>query len=101
VKVILSRSAERDLEEIGDWIAQDNPERAASFVAELTEACRAIGSRPRAYPFVDRDRDPTLRRKVHGNYLIFYDIGASAVGILHILHGARDYARIIFPGEPE
>jgi hypothetical protein len=28
VKVILSRNAERDLEEIGDWIAQDNPDRA-------------------------------------------------------------------------
>lgn len=42
-----------------------------------------------------------LRRKVFGNYLIFYDVGADAVEILHILHGARDYAQIIFPGEPE
>jgi plasmid stabilization system protein ParE len=42
-----------------------------------------------------------LRRKVYGNYLIFYDIGPDAVEILRILHGARDYAQIVFPGEPE
>jgi plasmid stabilization system protein ParE len=101
VKVVFSNNAERDLEDIGDWIAQDNADRAVSFVVELREACRAVGSRPRAYPFVDRARDPALRRKVHGNYLIFYDVGANAVEILHVLHGARDYAQIIFPGEPE
>jgi plasmid stabilization system protein ParE len=101
VKVILSRNAERDLEEIGDWISHDNPERAVSFVAELREACKAIGSSPRGYPLVDQARDPTLRRKVHGNYLIFFDIGTKTIHVLHILHGARDYAQVIFPGEPE
>jgi plasmid stabilization system protein ParE len=101
VKVILSRNAERDLEEIGDWISHDNPERAVSFVAELREACKAIGSSPRGYPLVDQARDPTLRRKVHGNYLIFFDIGTKTIDVLHILHGARDYAQVIFPGEPE
>ena len=101
MKVGFSRNAERDLEESGDWIAQDNPNRAVSFVAELREACRAIGSSPRGYPLVDQERDPALRRKVHGNYLVFYDVGPNAVEILHILHGARDYALIIFPGEPE
>jgi plasmid stabilization system protein ParE len=97
VKVIISRSAERELEEIGDWIARDNPDRAASFVMELQEACRAIGLRPRAYPLVDGSRDPLLRRKVHGNYLIFYDVGASHIEILHVLHGARDYESLLFP----
>jgi len=100
VKVVLSRNAERDLENIGDWIANNNPDRALSFVSELLEACLSIGSTPRGYPLVDRQRDPTLRRRVHGNYLIFYDIGLQTVDILHVLHGARDYERIIFPEEP-
>ena len=101
MKVVLSRNAERDLEDIGDWIARDNPGRAVSFVVELKEACRTIGSSPHGYPLVDRARDPRLRRKVHGNYLIFYDAGTVTVEILHVLHGARNYAQIIFPGEPE
>lgn len=40
-----------------------------------------------------------LRRRVYGNYLIFYDLRPEAVEILHVLHGARDYAAIVFPGE--
>ncbi|HEY4167902.1 MAG TPA: type II toxin-antitoxin system RelE/ParE family toxin [Reyranella sp.] len=101
MKVVFSRNADRDLEGIGDWIAEDNPERAVSFVIELREACRTIGASPRGHPLVDGSRDATLRRKVYGNYLIFHDVGPNAVEILHILHGARDYAQIIFPGEPE
>lgn len=100
MKVILSRNAERDLEEIGDWIARNDPVRAASFVGELRRACKGIGKAPRSYPLVDKSRDSALRRRVHGNYLIFYDIGTVAVEILHVLHGARDYAQIVFPDDP-
>lgn len=99
MKVILSDNAERDLEAIGDWIAQDNPARAISFVEELLQACREIGSAPRSFPMVDGQRDRTLRRRVHGNYLIFYDIGETAVEILHVLHGARDYEHIVFTND--
>ena len=101
MKVIFSRNAEQDLEEIGDWIARDNSTRAVSFVAELVKSCRSIGKTPRRFPLVDRQRDPTLRRRVQGNYLIFYDVGATAVEILHVLHDARDYEQIVFPSGPE
>lgn len=88
MKVVLSANAEQDLEEIGDWIAADNPARALSFVIELRRACAAIGRRPRSYALVDKVRDPMLRRRVYGNYLIFYDLRPEAVEILHVLHGA-------------
>lgn len=99
LKVIFSEKAERDLEEIADWIARDNPERARTFVAELVKAAKSIGRAPRAYPFVDKGRDPHLRRRVHRNYLIFFDIGLEAVEVLHVVHGARDYAQIVFANE--
>jgi plasmid stabilization system protein ParE len=51
-------------------------------------------------PLVDVFRDSALRRRAHGNYLIFFDIGTAVVEILHILHGARDYAQIVFPDDP-
>jgi len=38
-----------------------------------------------------------VRRRPHGNYLIFYRVGAEQVEILHVLHGARDYEPILFP----
>ncbi len=36
---------------------------------------------------------------VHGNYPIFYRIRADAVEIPHVLHGAMDYERVLFPDE--
>jgi plasmid stabilization system protein ParE len=101
VRVVFSRNAIDDLEEIGDWIARDSPDRAVSFVLELMKACRAIGRTPRSYRLVDRTRDPTLRRRVFGNYLIFYDVSSVAVEILHVLHDARDYEPLIFPDDRE
>ena len=57
-----------------DWIARDNPTRAFAFVAELVKSCRSIGKRPPGFPLVDGTRDSRLRRRVHGDYLIFYDV---------------------------
>jgi plasmid stabilization system protein ParE len=32
-----------------------------------------------------------IRRRVHGNYLIFYRVREELVEVVHVLHGARDY----------
>jgi plasmid stabilization system protein ParE len=39
-----------DLREIGDYIARDNPQRAASFVGELLARSQRIAKQPEAYP---------------------------------------------------
>ena len=99
MKVVFVEPAEDDLEAIGDWIAQDNPLRVATFVRELRRACLEIGPRPTAYPFVEHRRSDGVRRKVYGNYLIFYRVVSSAVEIVHVLRGARDYAQILFDND--
>jgi toxin ParE1/3/4 len=38
-----------------------------------------------------------IRRRPFGNYLIFYRVGADAIEVVHILHGARDYEPLLFP----
>jgi plasmid stabilization system protein ParE len=95
--VVVTASAEADLESIGDHIAQDDPLRALSFVRELRQACLLLADAPLAFPAVPRFEGAGIRRKVHGNYLIFYRIRTD-IEILHVLHGAMDYERIIFPG---
>jgi plasmid stabilization system protein ParE len=100
VKVLFTDPAEGDLEDIGDWIADNNPLRAATFVGELRQACLQIGPRPNAYPIVEHRKSDGLRRRVYGNYLIFYRVTDDAAEIIHVLHGARDYAEIIFPDDP-
>jgi plasmid stabilization system protein ParE len=47
VKVVLTTEALDDLERISDYIAQDNPPRARSFVQELMEKARQPGDLPR------------------------------------------------------
>ena len=39
-----SRQAERDIEEIGDFIARDNPGRAVTFIAELRESAGELSN---------------------------------------------------------
>lgn len=95
--VVFSAVAEAELEAIGDWIAKDSPQRALSYVVELREACLKLGRTPRALPLVPRYEHSGIRRRVHGNYLIFYRIGERYVEIVHVLHGARDYEAVLFP----
>ena len=94
--VVLSDNAEAELESIGDWIARDAPMAAVTFIRELREACDRIGDMPRAFPLLPRHRKSGIRRKVYGDYQIFYVIGEQ-VDVLHVIHGARDYEQILFP----
>lgn len=96
MKLLLAAPAESDLEDIADWIAQDNPKRAVQFVEELRSACASIANMPEAHPLVPRYEPAGIRRKVFGDYLLFYRIKGATVEIIHILHGARDYEPLLF-----
>ena len=87
--------ARRDLVLIGEWISQDNPQRAETFVDELVSSCTEILNFPEKYPFAAQFENRGLRRKVHGNYLIFYRVKAEHVEIIHVLHGAMDLGQYL------
>ena len=95
--VVFTDEAEADLEQIGDYIALDNPGRAISFVEELIDRCLTLAEMPRAFALVPRYEHTGVRRLAHGRYLIFYRIGANSIEVLHILNGAMDYEPILFP----
>ena len=97
MKVLITAEAEADLESIGDYIARDNPTRALSFVRELYQLCLNIADMPQAWPPVPRYEHNGIRRRVHGRYLIFYRMADGRITILHILNGAMDVERILFP----
>lgn len=95
MRVMLSDSAKVDLAGIADHIAQDNPRRAHSFVKELLDKAYGLADMPHAFPLVRNYEQFGIRRRAHGSYLIFYRVGGDAVTIIHILHGARDYERLL------
>lgn len=97
MKVVLTEAAWADMFNIGLAIRKHNASRAASFVDELYDRCKELGDLPYAYPLL-RDHEATgIRRRVHGNYLIFYRVEGDAVQIVHILRGAMDYEQVLFP----
>ncbi len=97
--VDFTAEAESDLESIGDYIARDNSQRALSFVRELRDKCQSIGVTPHAFPLLARYEASSVRRRVHGNFLIFYRAESARVVILHVLHGATDYMSLLFPAD--
>ena len=93
--VAFTDEALRDLEEIGDYIARDNRDRAATFVAELREKCLNLSEFPQAYPLVDRLARFGTRKRSHRSYLIFYRIVGESIVIQHILHASRNYNALL------
>ncbi|WP_416798093.1 type II toxin-antitoxin system RelE/ParE family toxin [Ciceribacter azotifigens] len=91
-----SNEAENDLEQIADYIARQNPRRALSFVRELRSKCEELVESPNGFGVVPRYERHGIRRRVHGNYLIFYRVENTKVVIVHVLHGATDYGAILF-----
>jgi toxin ParE1/3/4 len=95
-RLLLSPRAAADLEDIAEYIARDNPARAATFVEELEATCRAVAAAPDIYP-ARPDLAPGLRMAVHGRYLVLFRElpGQNAVRVERVLHGARNLPRLI------
>lgn len=94
MKVRFTALADRDLETIGDWIAQDDPQRAASFVRELRKAAAGLSRYPQRYPTVP-GLPIEVRKKSYRDYLVLYRVNETEVQILRVFHGSRDWAGIL------
>jgi len=92
-------AAENDLEAIGDYIAEDSPAQALRLVRELRVDCAKLTTMPKRHPLLPGYGSTGIRRRVFGNYLIFYRVEADTVEILHILHGAMNYEAVLFPDD--
>lgn len=95
IPVRLSPRAAADLDEIGEYIARDNPARAVTFVDELSAVCGHIAEHPEAYRTRD-DLLPDLRMAIHRHYLILFRILPTEIRIERIVHGTRDL-RLLWP----
>ncbi len=86
---VFSPLAEFDLEEIGDYIARDNPARAVSFIRDIREQCIKITAMPEAAP-LRHELGEGIRMLPFGRYLIFYTANNEGIRIERVLHGARN-----------
>ena len=90
-RLTFSPVARADLLAIARHIAEDNPDRALSFVAELEAKAAQAAERPGSFPA--SDVAPGLRSIVYGRYLLLFRELADEVRIVRVLHSARDLPR--------
>jgi len=93
-KLVILPAARADLIDIGDFIALDNPSRAASFVAEIEAKIVEVGERPGSFQKRD-DLHKGLRHARHGRYLIFFIEAGEEVQIVRVIQGSRDLPRLL------
>jgi toxin ParE1/3/4 len=74
MKLVWSKRASADLEQIGDFIAQDQPARARNHVQLLIDRAKEAIKFPQSGRIVPEVRDLNLREFIEGNYRIVYEI---------------------------
>lgn len=90
MKTIWSSQAEREIDEIWDYIAADNPDAADRVVLAFHAALTMLGEHPKLGR--PARRGGTRELVVAGTpYLLIYRAANDTVYVLHVLHGARDW----------
>lgn len=99
-KVVLSPSAEKDLREIRAYIAQESCDEKIALrqISMITRNLRLLREHPQMgsplTAIIGMVTD--YRCLVCGSYYAFYKHSQDTVYIVRILHGARDFMRILF-----
>ena len=87
-------SAEVDLWEILQRIAEDNPAAAERWYDSIIERCRLLGEMPRMGTEHPEVR-PGLRTFPVGNYLILYREAGVGADIVRVVWGARKWQELL------
>jgi plasmid stabilization system protein ParE len=95
-EVLITHSAEADLEEAYLWLAERAPQSAVEWYNGVLNAFLTLERFPERCPLAPEHRTfkQEIRQLLHGKrhsaYRILFDISGTEVRILHIRHGARD-----------
>jgi plasmid stabilization system protein ParE len=65
-------------------------------VQELVDACYFFAEMPMRFPLVARHEDSDIRKRAHGQNLIFYRVEPATIQIVRILSSSMDYEKILF-----
>ena len=89
MRVEFSSFVEGDLDAIADYIAQDNPTRAVSFLGEIGAQILAIGQNPLLHQ-LRPEIGEGARIAIVGRYVILFRAMPDAVRIERVVYGGRD-----------
>lgn len=90
-RVEITHSAEADIGEIWDYIAQDSPGNAAVFISALETQIVSLEQFPERCPRIPENEilGTTYRHILYKSYRTIFRITGNTVVILRVIHGAR------------
>jgi len=92
-RVIITPSAQEDLTDIWEYVAEADAEHADKLLDRFNEKCHLLA----AHPALGRARHELiveLRSFAVGNYVIFYQPAGDGIEVLRVLHGSRDVPEV-------
>ena len=89
MRVVLSRFALGELDEILAYVAQRSRLGAKNVEARFRHAFDLIGRHPRGAECLEQRLDVRRLSLVRYPYAVYYEIGPDAVTVLRIMHTAR------------
>jgi toxin ParE1/3/4 len=94
MRMVFSGFVENDLDSIADYISQDNPARAVTFLVEIGAKLHAVANQPRLYR-LRPEIGAEARVALVGRYVILFRIVGNAVRIERVVYGARDLLALV------
>ena len=94
MRLEFSRWVEGDLDTIADFIAQDNPHRAVTFIREIRQKILKVIQQPLLYQ-LRPEIGEAARLAVVGRYVILFRILGDVVRIERVVFGGRDLPSLL------
>ncbi|MSP89634.1 MAG: type II toxin-antitoxin system RelE/ParE family toxin [Alphaproteobacteria bacterium] len=90
-RVVVTPGAERDLDDIFQFIARNDPGVARRFAAALRGQLAALKTLPTCCPRAPEDGldGPAIRHLLHGRHRILFTMNGRTAVVLQVRHGAR------------
>jgi plasmid stabilization system protein ParE len=90
-RVVITPTAEADLDRILRFIALDNSAAGRKFIADLRASMNTLATMPRRCPLAPENGldGVEIRHLLHGDYRIVFVVDSDRVTVLQIRHGAR------------
>ena len=88
-----SFAARTDLLQALEYLVEESPQAAADLLRQVEEAAASLGTFSERGARVREVIASDLRQLLVGRYRLIYRVEAEAVGVVRLLHGARDFRR--------
>ncbi len=97
-KVVITPFAAGNIREAHEWLLSENPIYAAKWLDGIRDKILGLRTLPESHAMAPESEafDCEIRQLLFGRgtpWRIFFTIDGSAVQVLHVRHGSRDYWR--------